>query len=101
MRHGSGLTKRFLPTMLWVAILGVTVPANGFAQGPSPSDATGQTAIDPARLAAAKELLVAAGSAKQFDIVVPLLAQQLEAAFVNLKPDHAAEIRDIFKLMPE
>ncbi len=74
-----------------MAILSLAAPVSGYAQ----------KEIDPARLATAKELLEVAGSAKQFDVVVPLIAQQLENAFVNLKPDHAAEIKDVFKLMPE
>ena len=40
-------------------------------------------------------------SAKQFEVVVPLITQQLENAFVNLKPDHAAEIKDVFRIIPE
>jgi uncharacterized protein len=90
--------KGFLPTLLVAAALCVTVPA--FAQGPNPPGAAGQAAPDPARLAAAKELMIAAGAAKQFDIAVPLIAQQLEGAFVNLKPEHSAVIKDVFKLMP-
>jgi len=40
-------------------------------------------------------------AAQQFDVVVPLITQQLESAFVNLKPDHAAEIKDVFRVIPE
>jgi hypothetical protein len=74
-----------------VAILSVAAPVSGFAQ----------KEIDPVRLAAAKELMDVAGSAKQFDVAVPIITQQLENAFVNLKPDHAAEIKDVFRMIPE
>lgn len=87
MRHKEGFGARLLLASMFVAVLSVTVPAPSFAE----KDA------DPARLAAAKELLVVVGSAKQFDVVVPLITQQLENAFVSLKPDHAAEIKDVFR----
>ncbi len=63
--------------------------------------ATSFADADPARLAAAKELLVVVGAAKQFEVIVPLMAQQLEGAFVNLRPDHVAEIKDVFRALPE
>ncbi len=89
--HQKRFGARLLLAFLWVAILSVAAPVSGFAQ----------KEIDPARLATAKELMEVAGSAKQFDIAVPLITQQLENAFVNLKPDHAAEIKDVFRLIPE
>ncbi len=82
---------RLLLASVGVAFLSVAVPVGGFAQQKT----------DPARLAAAKELLVAVGSAKQIDVVVPLIAQQLENAFVSIKPDHAAEIKEVFRTIPE
>jgi len=91
LRHKEGFGVRLLLASMIVAVLSVTAPATSFAQKD----------VDPARLAAAKELLVVAGSAKQFEVVVPLITQQLESAFVNLKPDHAAEIKDVFRAMPE
>ena len=91
MRHKEGFGARLLLASMFVAILSVTVPAASFAE----------KAADPARLAAAKELLVVVGSAKQFDVVVPLITQQLENAFVSLKPDHATEIKDVFRAIPE
>ncbi len=91
MRHKEGFGARLLLASMIVAVLSVTAPATSFAQKD----------VDPARLAAAKELLVVVGSARQFDVVVPLITQQLENAFVSLKPDHAAEIKDVFRAIPE
>lgn len=53
-------------------------------------------APDPARLAAARELMEVAGVAKQFEEVMPVLAQRLGEAFVAVAPDKAAEIREVF-----
>jgi len=91
LRHKEGFGARLLLASMIVAVLSVTLPAASFAE----------KGADPARLAAAKDLLVVVGSAKQFDVVVPLITQQLENAFVNLKPDHAAEIKDVFRAIPE
>jgi hypothetical protein len=68
--------------------------------GALPGLALAQTA-DPERLAAAKALLDAAGTAKQFDTVVPLISQQIEAAFTQLKPEYAAQIKEAFGRIPE
>ena len=54
-------------------------------------------APDAGRLAAAKELMEVAGVAKQFDEVMPVLAQRLGEAFVAVAPDKADEIREVFK----
>jgi hypothetical protein len=51
---------------------------------------------DPARVAAAKEMMQSAGVAKQFDEVMPLLARQLSASFIAVAPDKADEIRQVF-----
>jgi uncharacterized protein len=80
-------SARIVLASLCVAALSLTAPA-AFAQ------------TDPARLAAAKELLVVAGSAKQFDVVVPVISQQLESTFVSLKPDQADKIKEAFRAMP-
>ncbi len=97
LRHKAGFRARLLLASFCVAVISATAPVAGPARGQN-SDAA---AIDPARIAAAKELMEVAGSAKQFDIVVPLISQQLEAAFINLKPDHAAEIKEVFQVIPE
>ncbi|HZT47063.1 MAG TPA: DUF2059 domain-containing protein [Hyphomicrobiaceae bacterium] len=51
---------------------------------------------DPARIAAAKELMQAAGVARQFDEVMPLLTKQIADSFVVLAPDKSSEIREVF-----
>jgi hypothetical protein len=53
-------------------------------------------APDPARLAAAKEMMSVAGVAKQLDQMLPLLLQQLTQAFVAVAPDKADDIRSVF-----
>jgi hypothetical protein len=53
-------------------------------------------APDAARLAAAKEMMQAAGAARQFDQVMPTLAAQLSRSFIAVAPDKAAQIREVF-----
>jgi hypothetical protein len=53
-------------------------------------------APDADRLAAAKDLMAASGVAKQFDEVMPVLAQRLSDAFVAVAPEKADEIREVF-----
>lgn len=48
-----------------------------------------------ARLAAALELMEAAGSAKQFEQVMPLLASSMTQTFTALRPQSAREIREV------
>ena len=57
-------------------------------------------AVDPARLSAAREMIAAAGIAKQFDELMPLLAQQLSQGFVAVAPEKAAEIAQVFAELP-
>src|SRR5579871_1684302 len=71
------------------------------AAAAAPAAADTPVGADPERLAAAKELMVAAGSARQFDAVIPLLSQQMEQAFIRLKPEHEDIIHSVFKLIPE
>src|SRR5262245_16256336 len=51
---------------------------------------------DPARLAAAKEMMEVSGAVKQFDEAVPLMLEQLSRSFSQLVPDKSREIRDVF-----
>ncbi len=53
--------------------------------------------VDPARLAAAKEVLVASGSAQQMDAVMPMMFSQMAMIFGNQKPQHKAEIDKVFQ----
>jgi hypothetical protein len=55
---------------------------------------------DPARLAAAREMMEVAGVAKQFDELMPLLAQQLSQSFMAVAPEKAEEIRQVFAQLP-
>jgi uncharacterized protein len=57
-------------------------------------------APDPARLAAAREMMEVAGVAKQFDELMPLLAQQLAQSFTAVAPEKAEEIRQVFAQLP-
>lgn len=66
------------------------------AASPAPARAQGP---DPARLAAAKEMMGVAGVARQFEEVMPVLAQQLSQGFIALAPEKAQEIREVFSQM--
>jgi uncharacterized protein len=57
-------------------------------------------APDAARLSAAREMMEIAGVAKQFDELMPLLAQQLSQSFVAVAPQKADEIRQVFAQLP-
>lgn len=63
--------------------------------------AVSQTALAQQRpptdeaLTAARELMMASGSSKQFDQVIPLLTAQLTQTFVKLAPGRAGEIREV------
>ncbi len=93
MRRVIGLKAIAFFALLCVAALPVAVPGHALAQ-------TAQT-VDPERVSAAKALLEAAGTAKQFDALMPSLTQQIQAAFIQLKPENAAQIKDAFGRIPE
>jgi hypothetical protein len=61
----------------------------------APALAQEKPAVDPQRLAAARELMVAAGSARQFDQVMPVLTANMTKAFVALAPQAEPHIREI------
>jgi hypothetical protein len=61
------------------------------------SSTSSAQAPDKARLAAAKQMMEMAGSAAQFDQVMPLMSQQMSQAFKNLAPGSATEIDDVFR----
>jgi uncharacterized protein len=52
-------------------------------------------AVDPARIAAARELMAITGAAKQFDAVMPMMMQQFEPLFLKLAPGHEKEIKEV------
>jgi len=56
---------------------------------------------DPARVAAAKQMMEAAGAARQFDEAMPLIASQMSQSFMRLAPEKGNEIAEVFlQLMP-
>jgi len=72
-----------------------------FALALSPDAARAQSQPDAARLAAAKEMMQAAGVARQFDGVMPLMLQQLAQGFIAVAPGNAQQIRDVFAELGE
>ncbi len=90
-----------------VLLIGISVAALSVG-GPVPrsllaadSAVTRVSTLDPERLVAAKELMAITGSAKQFDVILPLIMRQIEDAFVKMKPEHEAAIRETFKIASE
>src|SRR5262249_52120433 len=84
----GGATAHWLPALalaLWASFFSAPL----VAQAP-----------DAARLAAAREMMEVAGVAKQFDELMPLLAQQLSQSFVAIAPEKADEIRQVFAQLP-
>lgn len=67
-------------------LLAAGVPCAVQAQGAAP---------DRERLVAARELMVAAGSAQQFDQVMPLMTAQMTKAFMALAPQAEKQIQDV------
>jgi hypothetical protein len=54
-------------------------------------------APDPARHAAAKEMLVHSGGTRQFDEVITLVFDQLAAGYAGAAPGKEKEIRAVFQ----
>jgi len=71
------------------------------AQTGAPAGADDKSTVDPEALAAAKEVLAFAGSARQFETIMPLMSRQLEASFLKLQPGHSAEIHEIMSRVIE
>ena len=78
--------------MLRRALLFVTLIAGTALAGTSLAQAP-----DPARVAAAKQLMEAAGAGRQFDEAMPLIANQMSQSFRQLAPDKGKEIAEVFK----
>jgi uncharacterized protein len=53
-------------------------------------------AAEPARVASAKEMMVAAGVAKQFDAIMPLIFTQMQGLFLQQHPTHQKALKEIF-----
>lgn len=85
--------------MTYRALLIVVTMLAALAALPGMSSAQ---APDPARIAAAKQMMEVAGSVAQFDQVMPLMSQQMSQAFKNIAPGSATEIDDVFRqLVPK
>jgi uncharacterized protein len=84
-----GVTMRMLTAVIFLAAVLMTSSLASAQKAP----------VDPARLAVAKELLVASGSAQQFDAVMPTMLGQMAQIFGNQKPQHKGEIEKAFQLM--
>lgn len=93
----TGSRTRVLLVALGVAALSLAAPIPGFLPGAERA-ARAEAAVEADRLAAAKELMEITGAARQFDVILPLIMQQIENAFVQLKPEHADAIKETFKL---
>lgn len=66
-----------------------------------PAQAQQAAPPDDEKLAASRALLDATGFAKQFDVVVPRIAQQLVQIFITQRPDRTAEITEVFGTLVE
>jgi hypothetical protein len=90
-----GTSKKDRPMSLRALLLAAAAAAAAAVLLASPPSLRAQ-APEAARLAAAKDLMQVAGVARQFDEVMPVLAQRLSEAFVAVAPDKADEIRGVF-----
>lgn len=69
--------------------------------GASTLPSSAQLAPDPARVAAAKDLITAMGADAQFDTVVDALLNGLKNSLKQQRPAAAAEIDDVMKRLAE
>ena len=82
----------------WVAKVGSLILVAGVVLAPGPAvQAQKSPTVDPARLAGAKEMMAAAGVAKQFDAVMPLIFNQLQGIFLQQHPTQQKELTEIFQ----
>ena len=58
-------------------------------------------AADPARIAAARELIAATDGAKVFDTMIGLIMQKMSAAMTHRNPAEAEQIKQIFASLTE
>ncbi len=66
---------------------------------PSSAQQKAPTAADPAAVAAAKELLVAMGSMKQFEVAINTMSRGMAQAFKQQAPAKSKEIDEVMELM--
>jgi uncharacterized protein len=90
---------RFAPTRLAAAALMIAVVSLAAVTGSDRATAQ-KAAVDPAALALAKDVMVAAGAAQQFESVVPMMMGQMANAMASsAPPDKAQIIKDVMKMM--
>lgn len=80
----------------WLRLIAAALAATWFLVDVVDAQKAPATAADPARLAAAKELLEVSGAAKNFDAAMPMMLAQMQQIFMKLKPGNDKEIRDVF-----
>lgn len=80
------------------AVLAPLVLASAFSAGYVAAEAQKP---DAARLAAARELMVATGASRQFEAVVPMMVKQLEPILLQMAPGKETEIKEISGLIIE
>jgi hypothetical protein len=78
--------------MTYRALLLIVLLAALALQGPA-----GAQAPDRARVAAAKQMMELAGAGKQFEEMMPLMAEQMSRSFARLAPDKSGEIAEVFR----
>ena len=60
-----------------------------------------KAALDPARLMAARKLMIVTGAARNFEAVIPLMTRNIKTIIARAYPGKDAIINDIFKRMNE
>ena len=74
-----------------VAMLSLAIALSG------PLRAQKAPPADPARPASAQQMMVAAGVARQFDAIMPLIFKQMQGLFLQQHPLHQRALREIFE----
>ena len=89
--------RPFRPRSLAVAALVLAIGTTGVIGALTHARAQKAPAVDPVRLAGAKQMMAAAGVARQFDAVMPLIFNQLQGLFLQQHPTQQDELKEIFK----
>ena len=89
--------SRFLTPLLGLVAAGAgTIPPTFPVQMPQ-AHAQKAPAVDAARVAAAKEMMAAAGVSKQFDTVMPLIFNQMKGLFLQQHPTQQKTLNEVFE----
>lgn len=80
----------FYRTIIAAAALGLSLAFSGVAMAQ-------KAPVDPAALAAAKELLKASGASKNMDAVIPVMMGQMKKMIMHQSKGKTAEVEEIFK----